>query len=284
MKKILIFFIFTFPTSSLFAKCNTDAIVYKRESSFGISIGTKGENSSFNDSTSINVPLSINGGVACLKKKSALKISTEDKNGKDTGTIVISPMKVEFENVPNPKIRQYIFAEKSEHLLGYKFHSMSFICSGEIPLSIEASSDSYLELKMRSTEVKMSNTMVFATGKAAQILNKNKDHSKDNRSFAFFSEKFLGENKEPTCIACVTPNIPSILTENSIKSMSGIERAITSSFTTIGQNIPNGCSQTFEQKMGQYLLENYKNNESLEDFKTSEKWLTKELSIKWHGK
>ncbi len=145
----LVFLISTFSVFHLYAKCNTDAIIYKKETGFGISFGGNSK-SNFEESSSINVPLSINNEPACFKKKSNLKIYTETKDDFSSGKFVVTPTSVEFENVPDAHTKQYVFIEKIAAPYQLKFYTMNFICSGEMPLSIEAATDNYLEIDLKS--------------------------------------------------------------------------------------------------------------------------------------
>jgi hypothetical protein len=269
---------------NIHAKCVTDAVVYKHETGFGISFGGGGGKSSYNDSMSINVPLSINGEDACFRKKSSFNIKTEEKKDSTIGKLVISPASVEFENVPEAKVKHYIFADKSNDPFQTKFYSMSFVCSGEIPLSIDATSDSYLEVDRKTKDASISVTTVFATGAAAENLKKGKVNNKAEEAFKFFSAKYQLDNDKKADVVCCNQKVPSILTMTSVESLTGVERAIASSFTTLGSQIPNGCSKSFEDKMKNYLIENYKSNESLEPFDVSKKWFKDVIVLEWKNK
>lgn len=276
-------FLFLFAINS-HAKCITDAVVIKHQTGFGISFGSGGSKSSFNDGSSVNVPFSINGEAACFRKSSAFSIKTEEKKGSTIGKLTITPQKVEFENVPEAKTKQYFFADKSNDPLQTKFYSMSFICSGEIPLSIEATSDSYLEIDHKTREASVNVSTVFATGAAAENLKKRSFNYKADETFKFFADKYQFGSEKTADTVCCNQKIPSIFTSTSIESLTGVERAITSSFTTMGSKVPNGCSKDFEDKMKKYLIENYKENESLEPFDVSKKWFKDDLVLEWKNK
>jgi len=265
------------------AKCNTDAVVYKKETGFGISLGG-GFKSSFEESSSVNVPFSINNEPACFKKKSNLKIFTETKDDFSSGKFVITPTSVEFENVPNAHTKQYIFIEKMSEPYQLKFYTMNFICSGEMPLSIEAATDNYLEIDLKSkAALNTSVTTVFATGAAAKNIN-NKVNSSADEAFNFYRKLFQTKSDQNPDTVCCNQKIPSIFSSTSIEAMSGIERSIATSFTTMAKNVPNGCSKDFSEKMQKYLIENYQQNESLEPFDISKKWFKDDLIFKWKKK
>lgn len=266
------------------AACNTGAIVYKRETGFSLSFGSdSGSKTEAGDASSINVPLTINDKQACFRKKSTFTMKAENSKDIDKGSIIISPLKVEFENVPDPSTKQYLFVEKSDDRLQTKFHLMSFICAGEIPLSIEGLSDSYLKLMTKSNSVNMEVHQVFATGRAAQILGEKRGPVSSQETFDFFGKLYKDQTKKELDIPpCCGQKVPSILSDLTISSLSDVDRKIASSFTTLGARVPNGCSKEFSGAMSKYLLENYEQNDSLKDYKVGTKgWFSKDLTFEW---
>ena len=208
MQKLIILISVLF-NSQLHAKCNTDAVVYKKETGFGISLGG-GIKSSFEESSSVNVPFSLNDQPACFKKKSNLKIYTENKDDFSAGKFVVTPTIVEFENVPNAHTKQYIFIEKIAEPYQLKFYTMNFICAGEMPLSIEAATDNYLEIDLKSkAALNTSVTTVFATGAAAKNLN-NKINPAADEAFNFYRTLFQAKSDQNPDTICCNQKIPSI--------------------------------------------------------------------------
>lgn len=268
------------------SKCLTDAIGIYHETGFGISFGDGKSGIDYGEKNIVNVPLSIDGKAACFVKQNKFKLKSEAKKDKaDKNNITISPMKTDFENVPNANQKQYIIVEKNaENSLKTKFHIMSFICSGELPLSIEATSDTYSKLLLSSDSANIKTSTVFATGKAAENLKKGMPESSTQETFDFFA-KIYQEKTQKELMAdrpcCSDYKIPSMITDTSIKSLTGLERAIASSFTTMGQNVPNGCSKDFAESMKNYQLENYSENESLKDYKVKKKWFSDDLVFEW---
>lgn len=286
MKTTLALFILTCSFSQAFAKCNTNAIGYRNESGFGISFGGRSSSAGFYDKNTVNVPLSINGEQACFKKVNAFKMKSEKKKDKaEKNSIVITPMKTEFEKIPNAHQKQYIFVEKNPSELLTKFHVMSFICAGEVPLSIEATSDTVLKINMQPDSADVRVTHVFATGAAAENLNKgNKGKTANSETFDFFSKLYMEKSQKELSVdqdCCRDYKVPSIISDTSIHAFSGVERAIASSFTTMASNVPNGCSNAFAQSMKNYQLENFETNESLKDYKVKKKWFSDDLVFEW---
>lgn len=105
--------------------------------------------------------------------------------------LTIKPVKAEFVNVPNPHVKQYLFIEMNPSIPGHSMvHHMSIICSGDIPLSVEAFSDSTEQLKAKS-QTTVNATMVFASGEAAKNLFAGRNHSTANQTtFDFFQSLY----------------------------------------------------------------------------------------------
>lgn len=284
MKKAIISFFLAFLSLSsvtLQAACNTGAIVYKHQTGFGISLGGGESKNNYSDSSSINVPLTINGELACYRKKTKFSLKAENSKDSDTGKILITPMKTEFENIPDPSSKQYLIVESNPDKLETKFHLLSFVCSGELPLSIEANSDRYSKILLDSNKASVEVHMVFATGKAAENLNRGRV-SDNQETFDYFGKIYKEKtHKELESLPCCGQKVPSILSSTSINSLSGIERAVASSFTTMGARVPNGCSKEFSDSMKDYLLENYEKNDSLKKYKVKKKWFSDDLSFEW---
>lgn len=256
-----------------FAKCNTEAIEYINSSGFSISFGS-GNSSKAGSIESVNVPMTIDGKAACYRKTSKFEIKDEQKKGETEMQISVSPLKVEFENIPSPHVKQYLFIEKNpENPFYTKFHTMSFICSGDIPLSVEATSDRYLDVMVKSNQAEVKVTHFFATGQAAENLNKTKKGSSNNQAtFDFYSKLYQEKTQReledaPKC----EYNIPSIISETSIQVLTNVHREIASNYTTMGAKVVNGCTKDFSESMKNYLYENYKDNETLSSFKVKKK-------------
>ena len=285
MKTILFTTVFLALTHEAFAKCNTQAIGVVHERGFGISFGGGRESAGYQDKNTVNVPITINGQQACFKKSSAFSMKSETKDKKSENSIVIKPMKAEFENIPSPHQKQYIFVEKNPIKKLTKFHTMSFICAGEIPLSIDSVSDSVMEIELKTNQVQMNVTSVFATGAAADNLNRGRNkRTYSQETFDFFTKLYKEKTNlemDQALPCCSDHKVPSIISDTSIRALAGVERAIASTFTTMATDVPNGCSNSFVETMKNYQLENYKTNESLKDYKVKKKFLSDELVFEW---
>lgn len=254
------------------ADCDSGAIVMKRETGFSISIGSKNQTSN-SSSLSMNVPLTVNGKSACYRSQNSFELQTEEIDSKNKFKLTIKPSKVDFENVPEPHTKEYFYIETNPEIPQLtKIHHMTFICSGEIPLSVEANSQTHLELLMKQNEISVSHHMVFATGIAAQNLNRNRKENLNQETFSFFKKLYEQGTHEaledaPKC----ENNIPSIISSTSINSLSNIHQQIAQSYTTMKTDVINGCAKNFSNKMKDYLIQNISKNESIGGFKLKKK-------------
>lgn len=273
-------------STPIWAKCNTGVIGVYHQTGFGISIGSGGSKMGFYDKDTTNVPLSINNELACYKRTSKFSVKSESKkNEQETNKIIITPLKVEYENIPSPHHREYVFVEQNANPLLRKFHTISFICTGEIPLSVEGKSDHVLKIIAESNKAEVSISHVFATGAAADNIHKNNAKKLVmQESFDFFKNLYNTKTLKEVVTnqeCCQDIRVPSILSHTSISALTDVERKIASEFTTLGSEVPNGCSTDFIKTMQPYLLENYEQNESLKDYKIQKKWFSNDLVLEF---
>lgn len=272
MKQAL-FLLFLIPFEA-FSKCDTGSVQYINQSGFGISFGS-GSSSHVGQKQTVNVPMMIDGQAACYRKTSKFEIKNEEKEKESSMQISVSPLKVEFENVPDPHVKQYLFIEKNpENPFYTKFHTMSFICSGDVPLSVEAASDSYLDVMVKSQQPEVKVTHFFATGQAAENLNMAKKGMSNNQpTFDFYTKLYQQKTQRELADAPKCEyNIPSIMTETTIEALADVHRRIAMNYTTLGAKVVNGCTKDFSESMKNYLIENYKENETLSSFKVKKKF------------
>ncbi|MDD4975960.1 MAG: hypothetical protein PHY93_16505 [Bacteriovorax sp.] len=124
--------------------------------------------------------------------------------------------------------------------------------------------------------------MVFATGAAADNLSVGRRALSSQATFDFFAKLYKEKTQRELDVnLSYGQKAPSIISDTSINTMTGIERDIASSFTTMGARIPNGCSKDFSTAMEQYLLENFEQNDSLKDYKVKTKWFSDDLVFEW---
>jgi len=276
------FLIFILAPSLVEAKCNSNSIGVIHQSGFGISFGGGEGSAGSYDKNTVNVPLSIDGKLACFKKKNSYKIESKEKN-----KMIISPMEVDFENVPDPHFKQYIFMKKMTPLENSQVFIMNFVCSGENPLSTETISNSLFNIQ-KVNEMEMSTSSTFSSGVSAKILEGKKiSEYQPNEAFQLFSQIYDDKKKSletapiETNHECLEINIPTLVSTQTTEAIEEVNKGISAEFTTKNAKGLNGCSKDFSSVMKSYLLENYNENESFKDFKIKKKWFSSDLVFEW---
>jgi hypothetical protein len=223
------------------AKCNSQAIGYINKSGFGISFGGGEVSAGSYDKNTTNVPLTINGEAACFKKKSAYDLKLEMNTNENIASekkakskLTLTPAEVEFENVPNAHFKHYLIANSDPQTGLMSFSSMLFICSGEYPISVEATRDTALSLEIKKNQSNSVHTSSsFATGMAAQ--NLSRDIGPTPNEVKVFNEftKIFQEMKPTGSTSpdiaqpcCQDVQVPSLLTSSNVSALVGIEKNI----------------------------------------------------------
>jgi hypothetical protein len=285
MKKInlaVVPVLFLLPTLS-WGFCLKGGTMISHNSGFGISTDENGSSSNSSDNLVVNVPLTIDGKEGCFKKKNSFSLQAEDTKKKSEGKVIIKPMSVDFKNVPQPHFKQYLFVEKASEISKVKFHTMAFVCSGSMPLSIEAHSDLYAKLMERRGD---STTVSFtiATGRAAEEINKRqaKNRPSHQATFDTFLQAYRDKTQKDLEDAPIRSGYaPSIFMSSTIDSLSALERKIAGGFTTMGAKVVNGCSSEFSEAMKSYQVENASSNPTLKSFKVGKKSFSGAIVIEW---
>ncbi len=241
-----------FISLSVQASCQNDQIGYVRESGFSLSIGGKGSQSSYNEKKTVNMPVFIQGRPACYKQKGEMALEFKSNKKNESVKLEISPLQVEFENVPDARVLQYLDVE-GRSASELKIHLLTFICSGEIPLGQESYSDTLNGIRFTRNSVNVSTQSVFATGAAARNLQRV---PKRNPTIEHFSRLYSLRNPERLPLMENRANvfIPTLIASNSIASTSPVERRIYSDFVSRGLGNLNGCSEDFRITMESSLI------------------------------
>lgn len=268
-------------SSDAWSKCDTTQMGYVRQTSVGIGWSSSGSNSQMSSSQSVNMPILINGEPACYRQSSALAVKTEKIKERESIEYEITPFKAEFENVPEPKIYQYLNVEHSENEAESKVYLISYMCSGETPIGAEAFSDSLLKLAYsKGAEVKTQ--MFFATGAAAANLGVSNQKKAKAKVFDKFLEIYESRSSE-SLINTNRDNIyiPSLITSTEIGSTTSVERKLYLSFFSRTNSSLNGCSKRFLNVMNDYLLENVVKNQPFNNITLKKKKFSEKLMMKW---
>src|SRR3989344_9144472 len=127
-------FVLSMASVDAWSKCNTGAIVYGRSTSIGLSLGGNDSSSGYESGMTMNIPLSINGKAACYKQKGKLSVETKKIEEGEAVEYELTPLRVEFENVPEGRLFQYLHVNHDIAGSASKVSMISFVCSGETPI------------------------------------------------------------------------------------------------------------------------------------------------------
>jgi hypothetical protein len=261
------------------SKCDDSQIIKQRSTSFGISWGDGTGSSVFGSSITVNIPLRIDGKQACYHQSSAISVITEKVKDTEYVEYEITPLEADFENVPQPSVRQYINidyeSDKASHV-----QIMSFLCSGETPIGADAFGDSLLKLSTDTKEQSANIDMFIATGQAADNLQISQSKKAKVKVYDRFLE--LYETKVEGDISFEEDHsnifIPSVLTGTSISTP---DRKLYSSFFSRTNSSINGCSKKFIEKMQDNLIENVVKNNPFKNIDLRKKRFSSKLKMRW---
>ncbi len=232
--------------------------------------------------SSVNIPLSLNGKTACYHQKSYIEVKAESVQDGKFINYEITPVVARFENIPAPKIYQYVNIEYDQKGETPKFHMMSFLCSGESPIGGDAFSGSLQKLAENSTSEDSADVFI-ATGQASD--NLSVDQIKKVKAKVY--DKFIGiyESLSPEGdrIDSDLSNlyIPNILTGISVNTFSETEKKnLSSYFSRTGSSI-NGCSMKFINLMQEHLIHNVLLAQPFKDIDIKRIRRSPKLLMKW---
>lgn len=217
--------------------CTPGAIIYKKESSGMFS--TKG--SKYQEDLNVSVPVQIRGQWGCYQRKDAINL--EKKKKKTSMEVEITPLKVDFENVADAHVGQYV------HIDGNQIYLVSFICSGENMIGHSSYYDAFLNVPIKA-EQNFKVGSVFATGMAARNLESS--YAKKEQAMEKFADLYHVKDQAVQPEDCF---IPAIISTSSIDMHLNIQRQIESSFKSRNNSVVNGCSNGFKEKMKDFKIE-----------------------------
>ncbi|MFP5386685.1 MAG: hypothetical protein ACLGHN_11435 [Bacteriovoracia bacterium] len=265
-------------TIDAWSKCNEDAIVYGRSTSIGLTLGS-GSSTSFESGMTINIPLSINGKAACYKQKGQLSVQTKDIKEAESVEYEITPLTVEFSNVPEGKLYQYLHVNHDVEGRASKVSMISFVCSGETPIGGDAFSDSLK--KIAGGNASFGIRTYFATGQAAEELARREKKAK-LPAYETFMDLFVSRVSEiDEVIYHSTISIPAVISGQTMNSVTSVERQLYSNyFSRTGAEI-NGCSIQFRETMKDFLIENVVRTNPFAGINLKKKMFSKNYRMKW---
>jgi hypothetical protein len=276
-RTIFVFSLGFLTCSSLWAGCQKGSFSYTRSTSVGVAWGE----SSFGQEVVVNIPLRVNGKAACYKQKGKIAVETKRVKDREFVEYEIRPMAVEFENVPDAGVYQYLNVDDlgaSDSQLSI----VSFICSGETPIGSNAFSDSLRKLMTKTTKtVSTSMSTFIATGEAANILARQ-EVIKNRPIYRRFKE-LLAERT--TARDYSGPNssisVPAVIAGTSLAHLGSTERALYADYNSkTGADI-NGCSKLFREAMKEFLLDNVIRESPFPNVELRRTRVSKTVKLKW---
>ena len=233
-------------------------------------------------SATVSVPLAHNGKSACYHQKSFIEVKAETVQDGKYVNYEITPVVARFENIPTPKIYQYVNIEYDQKGEVPKFHMMSFLCSGESPIGGDAFSGSLQKLAENSTQEDSADIFI-ATGQASDNLSVDQIKKAKAKVYDKFVEIFESQFPEGGTIDSDISNlyIPNILTGISVNTFTETEKKnLSSYFSRTGSSI-NGCSMKFINQMQEHLIQNVLLTQPFKDIDIKRIRRSPKLLMKW---
>lgn len=251
-----LFILTLFLTSLVHAGCDETQLIFRRSTTIGID--TSNGTSVFGREETVNIPLIIDGKQACYHQKNGIQVFTKEIKEAVFVDYEINPISVNFENVPDADVVQYLDIEYDPENRASKLFIMSFLCSGETPIGGDAFSDSLKRLAEQSPEEKQETQVFIATGQAAENINLSEKNKKRAKIFDHFLSLYEDNLEGDEILETEVSNvfIPNVLGGISIEGVTNVERKLYSSFFSRINSSINGCSKVFRERMNSYLMEN----------------------------
>jgi hypothetical protein len=231
------------------ANCDSNSISVSRHTGFGLSFGGGNSSATSEDEAQVNLPVQINGRWGCFKQKSSLSIKGKNDKDRSAGVITISPIQAEAEDIPNFNTSAWLIVDQTES--DFSFSVLNVVCAGEKVLSSESFSGSFKDVLIRQQQdINFSTRTVFATGIAAQNLQRNSMNSVIPEAFSRKIETFSDLNSNGTSDQATVPSL-YMSSEGSSNIME--KRTEFRSGKRISKEIL--CQENFRSQMNEYSLE-----------------------------
>lgn len=268
--------------SQSWAGCDDDRLIVKRETSYGLTIGSDSK-SEFGTNISMNIPLEIEGKKACYHQTSAIGVKTTSIKENELVEYEINPMEASFENVPNAKIRQFLLVDFNKVKNASEIYIMSFLCTGETPIGGDVFSDELAKIAMKGSSSSLELQTVFATGRAAELIREKTPKRNTKKIYSKFMDIFSSriENKVIPYTSRANVSIPDFLATASLESLSSVERKIYVEYSSRTGSHLNGCSNTFLEVMRDHLIENVAQQNPFSGIEVKKKRFSSKFKLKW---
>jgi len=227
----------------------------------------------------VNVPLELPGKKSAYKLSSSLGLKTETLKEAQFIEHELSPVVAEFENIPSPRLYQFIHIENDDKTNVPVLRMISFLCSGETPVGGEALSG---KLLINSDGNDQDDKHIFiSTGRAAEDISVSHESKLRSKIFDRFLDLYeeralniLGENDSAEIY------IPDILAGLSGDRKTSVERNLFSLFFKQTNSSVNGCSGKFVNIMQDLLIENVAKEKSLAGVEVRKKLFSDKYRLK----
>lgn len=230
----------------------------------------------FTDDSSVNIPFQNNGKPSCYHPVKKLSIVAESINSKDIN-FEITPMIVEFENIPEPTAHHYIFSEMDMEDLTQKISMVSFLCSGEIPVGADAFSDSLQRIAEKNGEEKEEGSIFISSGHAAGEISVSNEQKARAKIFDHFRELYeLRTNEDVTEDEVSNLYVPNVI----LAQNDGNKKVYASFFARTSSSI-NGCSKKFMKVMDDLKIDNAVKNRPFQGIEIKKKMFTDVYRLIW---
>lgn len=229
------------------------------------------------ESVEIELPIYFYDHKSSYKLKNKLGIAGRFSDSV-FGSVEISTLSVEFQNVPDPSVRQYLNVIYDENSQPSHVQIASFICSGELPLGADALSIKLHKLKDKNLENE-SEEVFISSGLAGEDIQINQ--TKKNKSKIF--DTFLSLVESKGLEMGINHFEPDIFVPNLLMTIvDSDERKMLTSFFNMTSSSVNGCTTEFGILMSSYKLDNLDKKKLFKEIEVSKKIPTSsQYIIKW---
>lgn len=269
--------------STAWSKCDERQTPFEADSSGMLVLGPEKSGSIFGTQVTINLPIFINGKQSCYHQKNTISINAEEVKQGEHVEFEITPLMVEFENVPSAQTFQYLNIEYDQDNKASRVSMMSFLCSGETPVGGDAFSDSLMNLAENGADVDQTVEIFIATGQAAENISVSQAKKAKAKVYDKFLEIYESRASEAEIEDLENNNIyvPNVISGMMLHNVSASERKLYASFFSRTSSSINGCSKAFQSKMADLLLESVENNKPFKGIELSKKIFSSKYKLKW---
>lgn len=270
----------SFLLSNVWAKCQ-DTKIFSAQVGYGSNSVQALTDVADPAANTVSLPLIHNGSPSCYHQSAPLILKTENVVPNVSAEFELTPLQVEFENIPKAALYQYIHVEQSEADNNPKILILNFLCSGNHPIGADALAD-YLKDMADKNETRSEPEFYISTGETLgddYLLNpKMKAKSK---IYDAFVDLYDERNTNGTPLEISSVYIPNVISGLSQTKLTPMERKLYSTFFARTGSSVNGCHPDFIAKMQDKLIENVVKNQPFSHIDIRKKFLSSKFKMKW---